>query len=116
MCQYLYWPQGHVFFGGGGKVNGSLHSFAVKLALHQLPSFFERLSPLLAAPAALLLSQGDAKAILTYNIFESGGSVVFQASGSLNLTGANVIGTTDCGTSAANPGLRNGRQRAGPAL
>jgi len=35
-----------------------------------------------------LLSQGKAQAILTYNIFESGGNVVVQTSGSLNLTGA----------------------------
>jgi hypothetical protein len=48
----------------------------------------KRLSPLLAAPAALLLSQGQAKAVLTYNIFESGGNVVVQISGSLDLTGA----------------------------
>jgi hypothetical protein len=40
---------------------------------------------LLAAPAALFLSQGEAKAVLTYNIFESAGNVVVQASGSLNL-------------------------------
>jgi hypothetical protein len=54
---------------------------------------------LLAAPAALLLSQGEAKAILTYNIFESGGNVVVQTSGSLDLTGA-IFGTgpTSCGS------------------
>ena len=45
----------------------------------------KRLSPLLFAPAALLLSQQQAKAVLTYNIFESGGNVVVQATGSLNL-------------------------------
>jgi hypothetical protein len=46
---------------------------------------------LLAAPAALLLSQGQAKAVLTYNIFESAGNVVVQTSGSLDFTGANPV-------------------------
>jgi hypothetical protein len=53
-----------------------LHNFAVESAQHQLPKFFKRLSPLLAAPAALLLTQGQAKAVLTYSIFESAGNVV----------------------------------------
>ena len=44
--------------------------------------------PLLIVPASLLLGQGQAKAVLTYNIFESAGNVVVQTSGSLNLTGA----------------------------
>ena len=43
------------------------------------------LVPLLAAPAALLLNPGRADAILTYNIFEDGGNVVVQTSGSLVL-------------------------------
>jgi hypothetical protein len=55
-------------------------------------------SPLLAAPAVLLLSQGQAKAVLTYNIFESGGNVVVQTNGSLNLTGATQVGTLSFGT------------------
>lgn len=62
----------------------------------------KRLTPLLAAPAALLLSQGQAKAVLTYNIFESAGNVVVQTSGSLNFTGATAIGTIPCG---ANGGI-----------
>ena len=40
--------------------------------------------------SALLLGQEQAKAVLTYNIFESAGNVVVQTSGSLNLTGATV--------------------------
>ena len=56
-----------------------------------------RLSPLLAAPASLLLLQGQAKAVLTYNIFESAGNVVVQTSGSLNLTGATLLGQAQCG-------------------
>ena len=60
-----------------------------------------RLSPLLTAPAALLLSQGEAKAVLTYNIFESAGNVVVQTSGRLNLSRA-IQDTVDaCGTSGA---------------
>jgi hypothetical protein len=43
------------------------------------------LVPLLAAAAALLLNPGRAEAILTYNIFETGGNVVVQTNGSLNL-------------------------------
>jgi len=57
----------------------------------------KRFTPLLAAPAALLLIQGQAKAVLTYNIFESGGNVVVQTSGSLNLTGSQANGNTACG-------------------
>ena len=68
----------------------------MKLILHQLPKRCKSLIPLLAAPAALLLSQGQAKAILTYNIFESGGNVVAQTSGSLNLIGATQIGRQGC--------------------
>ena len=55
------------------------------MPLRTLARHFNRLSPLLVAPAAMLLSQGQAKAILTYNIFESGGDVVVQTSGSLDL-------------------------------
>jgi hypothetical protein len=57
----------------------------------------KRLTPLLAAPAALLLLQGQAKAFLTYNIYESAGNVVVQTSGSLNLTGATQNGSNYCG-------------------
>ena len=65
--------------------------------LHTLVKRCKRLSPLLAAPAALLLTQGQAKAVLTYNIFESGGNVVVQTSGSLNLTGSQTNGANFCG-------------------
>jgi hypothetical protein len=61
----------------------------------------KRLAPLLAAPAALLLSQGQAKAVLTYNIFESGGNVVVQTNGSLNLTGSQTNGSNYCGSNGA---------------
>ena len=74
----------------GEHIAAHLHRFAVKPALYQLPKLFTRLSPLLAAPTALLLSQQQAKAALTYNIFESAGDVVVQTSGSLDLTGATL--------------------------
>ena len=45
----------------------------------------KQLAPLLAAPAALLLSQGEAKAVLNFNIFESGGNVIVRTSGSVAL-------------------------------
>ncbi len=57
----------------------------MELVPHHLPKFRKSLAPLLAAPAALLLSQGQAKAVLTYNIFESGGNVIVRSSGSLTL-------------------------------
>jgi hypothetical protein len=44
----------------------------------------KRLTPLLAAPAALLLNPGRADAVLTYNIFQDGANVVLKASGSLS--------------------------------
>lgn len=61
----------------------------------------KRLAPLLAAPAALLLNLGESKAVLTYNIFESGGNVVVQTSGSLNLTGSQTTGNAFCGANGA---------------
>lgn len=58
------------------------------------------LVPLLAAPAALLLNPGRADAILTYNIFEDGGNVVVQTSGSLVLPSP-TINFASCGNSLA---------------
>ena len=65
--------------------------------LRTLAKCCRRFTPLLAAPAALLLSQGEAKAVLTFNIFESAGNVVVQTSGSLDLTGATQLGQIFCG-------------------
>jgi hypothetical protein len=62
---------------------------------------YNRLAPLVAAPAALLLSQGQAKAVLTYNIFESAGAVIVQTSGSLDLTGATSSPDNSCGVDGA---------------
>ena len=66
------------------------------LPFHVLADRCKRLSPLLAAPAALLLVQGQAKAVLTYNIFESAGAVIVQTSGSLDLTGATLLPSENC--------------------
>jgi MYXO-CTERM domain-containing protein len=72
------------------------------MPLRTLAKRCKRSTPLLAAPAALLLIQGEARAILTYNIFESAGNVVVQTSGSLDLTGAtlNALGPL-CGVDGA---------------
>ncbi len=60
----------------------------MRTALIQLAHRCRRLSLYLAAPALLLLNQGQARAVLIYNIYESAGDVVVMASGSLDLTGA----------------------------
>jgi len=56
------------------------------------------LSTLLLAPVTLLIDHGAAKAVLTYTIFESGGHVVMQASGSLVLPKS--FGYTNCSSYA----------------
>jgi MYXO-CTERM domain-containing protein len=66
------------------------------MPLRTLAQSCRRLSPLLAAPAALLLNQGQAKAVLNFNIFQSGADVVIQGSGSINLTGATAGPTVNC--------------------
>jgi len=78
--------------------------------LRTLAQRCKRLSPLLAAPAVLLLSQGEAKAILNYNIFQRGSDVVLSASGSLSLPG--VVGSSSpCNTSN---GSYQSNNQAGP--
>jgi hypothetical protein len=94
MCQSPNRPPGAlIFLGGGWIIAANLLAPAVAMPLRTLAKRCTRLSPLLAAPAALLLSQGEAKAILTYYIFENAGNVVVQTSGSLDLTGATTIGS-----------------------
>ena len=76
-------------FPGGAADHYPIFSFSsVEATFRTLGQRFQRFSPLLAAPAALLLSQGQAKAVLTYNIFESAGNVVVETNGSIDLTGA----------------------------
>jgi len=64
-------------------------------ALHSLAKRCKRFSPLLAVPAALLLIQGEAKALLTYYISENAGNVEVQAVGSLLLP--NPLTASNCG-------------------
>lgn len=64
-------------------------------ALHFLAQRCKRFSPLLALPAALLLIQGDAKAILTVNIFDDGPNLKVTVTGS--------IAPGNAGTAAAFP-------------
>jgi hypothetical protein len=84
MCQSHHWHQKHESpFLGGGTLVANLLAPAVVMPLRALAQRCQRLSPLLAAPAALVLMQGQAKAVLTYNIFERGSDVVIEANGSL---------------------------------
>ena len=87
------------FLGREGSLAAKLHNYVVVMPLRALAQRCQRLSPLLAAPAALLLTQGQAKAVLTYNIFESGGNLVLETSGSLNLTPTG--NSTACGFDGA---------------
>ena len=75
--------------------------FFVETPLRTLGKRLQRFSPLLVAPAALLLSQGQAKAVLTYNIFESAGNVVVETTGSIDLTGAVPMSPGNCGFNGA---------------
>ena len=90
-----------MIFFGGGIITVNLRQHAVNMPLRTLAHHCKRLSPLLAAPAVLLLSQGQAKAVLTYNIFESSGAVIVQTSGSLDLTGATSSPDNYCGVDGA---------------
>jgi hypothetical protein len=69
-------PQQSLAVGGGATVAAVALPAARRL---------KRLVVLLATPAVLLLSPGQANAILTYNIFESDGDVIIQTNGALNL-------------------------------
>ena len=72
----------------------------MKLATHQHPQRCKRLFPLLAASAALLLGQGQAKAILNLNIFDDGPNLKISVSGSLSQLPV-VADTGICGASGA---------------
>jgi hypothetical protein len=80
--------------------------FSMRQPFLPLFHYCKRLSPLLTAPVALLLGQEQAKAVLTYNIFESGGDVVVQASGSLALPSSPPLASVGCGS--IDTGLFNG--------
>lgn len=63
---------------------------------------YKRLAPLLTATAALLLGQGQAKAVLIYNIFQSAGDVIVQTTGSLDLAGATLAAQGYCNANGGN--------------
>ena len=67
----------------------------------------KRLASLLAAPAIVMLSQGQAKAVLNFYIFESEGNVIFRGNGSLSLPGYVEIlpETTDFTCGFFDPGI-----------
>jgi hypothetical protein len=98
-CQSLHRTQIQVIFWEAGSICSVFAQHLVSV-LHSLAQRCKRFSPLLAAPAALLLSQGQAKALITYNVFESAGNVVVQASGSLDLSSTSSLGLGACGTGA----------------
>lgn len=77
----------------GINISAYLRSHAVKPQLNGLVRRGKRLAPLLAAPAILLLSQGEAKAVLNFYIFESGPNVVLRGIGSVSLPGS--LGTVN---------------------
>jgi hypothetical protein len=83
----------------------------MKLAWHQLTKHCKHFVPLLAASAALLLSQGQAKAILNVNIFEDGPNLKITVQGSLS-----QLGTPGAGFSCGYNGLLFGQNAAGSAL
>jgi hypothetical protein len=83
-------PEGSLS-SAGSNISVYLHSHAVKPQLNGLVRRGKRLAPLLTAPAVLLLSQGQAKAVLNFYIFESGGNVILRGIGSMSLPGS--VGT-----------------------
>lgn len=78
---------------------------------HQPQKLFRVISPLLAAPAALLLSQGQAKAILNVNIFDDGPNLKITVQGSLTQLGS-ILGGGQCG----HDGYLSGQFGAFPSL
>lgn len=61
-----------------------LYILVMKPTLSRLGLHCWRLVPMLAAPATLLLSQGQAMAILNVNIFDDGPNLKISVSGSLS--------------------------------
>jgi hypothetical protein len=83
----------------------------MKLAPHQLTKHCKHFVPLLAASAALLLSQGQAKAILNVNIFDDDPNLKVTVQGPLS-----QLGTPGAGFSCSYNGLLLGQSAAGSAL
>ena len=63
----------------------------------QLSKLFRTILRLLTAPAALLLSQGQAKAILNVNIFDDGPALKVTVQGSLSQLGS-ILSVDQCGS------------------
>ena len=98
-ANHLTSPQERVFFLGGGIDTANLPAHAVIMPLRALAQCCKRLFPLLAAPTALLLSQGQAKAILNVNIFDDGPNLKVSVNGSISGSPGTYVSTTDCGIS-----------------
>ena len=73
----------------------------MKLLTQRLPQRCKRLIPLLAAPAALLFSQGQAKAVLNVNIFDDGPNLKVTVNGSISGSPGTLKGTDFCGANGA---------------
>ena len=84
------------------------------MLLRTLAQRCRRLSPLLAAPAALLLSQGEAKAILNVNIFDDRLNLTVTVNGSLSQRGSEIR-SSNCMLSDSNGYLR-GQFKVGGSL
>ena len=95
LCQSRNCPRRAQALAGGDHLREFFSLPKMRLSIFWFTQHCKRLSPFLAASASLLLCQGQAKAVLTYNIFESNGDVIIQATGSLNLPG--LIGEDSCG-------------------
>jgi hypothetical protein len=68
----------------GGKAASDLHHGALKMQIFGLFQRCKNIAPLLAAPASLLLLQGQAKAILSFEILQTGSNVTINARGSID--------------------------------
>ena len=94
----------------------------MKLAWYQPTKHCKHFVPLLAASAALLLSQGQAKAILNVNIFDDGPNLKITVQGSLSQLGTQV-GSIICpingalfGQSTSGSALCTGPASGGPTF
>ncbi len=84
-------PRGMFFVGRGRFLLHRYQFYVVKPQLPMLAQLSKRLSPLLAAPIALLLSQGQAKAMLNVNIFDEGSNLKVTVTGSISAGNAGTI-------------------------
>ena len=75
----------------------------MKPQLCSVAQLSKRLSPLLAAPIALLLNQGQAKAMLNVNIFDEGSNLKVTVTGSISAGNAGTIAaaTNQCYSNGA---------------